>query len=182
MRERHESWMSKSARAHWAMLPAYAGRPLAFGARAQDAATDDTDKPAFPTTVFAEDAKTATVTAAGITATINMVARPDLDPDNDTPMLNIVVDGKQVLEAPGPAGDVDEPSAEASIAEAWSNTSSSGVPMRTSADITLRSWAMSAAALIPWPATSPTTRVSASPTVMPSYQSPPICRLERAGW
>jgi hypothetical protein len=90
---------------------------LAFGARAQSTATDAPDVPAFPTTEFAEDAKTATVTAAGITATINMVARPDLDPDNDTPMLTVVVDGKQVLEAPGPAGDVDEPSAEASIAE-----------------------------------------------------------------
>ena len=93
---------------------------LGAGARAQDAvAGDDPDavKPAFPTSEFAEDAKTATVTAAGITATITMVTRPDLDPDNDTPMLTVTVDGKQVMEAPGTAGDVDEPSAEASIAE-----------------------------------------------------------------
>jgi hypothetical protein len=96
------------------------GLMLGAGARAQEAVpgADDADaKPAFPTSEFAEDAKTATVTAAGITATITMVTRPDLDPDNDTPMLTVTVDGKQVLEAPGTAGDVDEPSAEASIAE-----------------------------------------------------------------
>ncbi len=96
------------------------GLMLSAGARAQDAVPGDDDadaKPAFPTSEFAEDAKTATVTAAGITATINMVTRPDLDPDNDTPMLTVTVDGKQVLEAPGTAGDVDEPAAEASIAE-----------------------------------------------------------------
>lgn len=91
---------------------------LAGAARAQDAADDEDHPPSpYPTTQFAEGAKTAAVTAAGITATINMVTRPDLDPDNDTPMLDITVDGKRVLEAPGTAGDVDEPAAEASIVE-----------------------------------------------------------------
>ncbi|HVY19340.1 MAG TPA: hypothetical protein VHA70_04570 [Bauldia sp.] len=94
------------------------------GASAQDAAgggaaDDDADKPPlYPTAQFADDdAKTATVTAGGVTATIDLVARPDLDPDNDTPMLTVTVGGKQVLQAPGVAGEIDDPPAEASIAE-----------------------------------------------------------------
>ena len=37
----------------------------------------------------------------------------------------------------------------------WANTSAGGVPMRTRAPITARSWAMSPTAVMPWPATSP---------------------------
>jgi len=93
------------------------GLALSAGAARAQSDADAEDKPAFPTTEFAEDAKTATVTAQGVTATITMERRADIDPDNDAPILRVTVDGKPVLEAPGIAADADEPAAEASIAE-----------------------------------------------------------------
>jgi hypothetical protein len=93
------------------------GLALSAGAARAQSDADAEDKPAFPTTEFAEDAKTATVTAQGVTATITMERRADIDPDNDAPILRVTVDGKPALEAPGIAADADEPAAEASIAE-----------------------------------------------------------------
>jgi hypothetical protein len=85
-------------------------------AQAPDA-EDAPDKPAYPTTEFAEGATSATVSSGNVTATINMRRLPDVDPDNDTPVLTVTVDGKAVLEAPGIPADAEGPAAEASIAE-----------------------------------------------------------------
>jgi len=93
------------------------GLALGAGAARAQQDADAEDKPAYPTTEFAPDAKSAAVTVAGLTATINMVRREDIDPDNDAPILTVTVDGKPVLEAPGIAADADDPAAEASIAE-----------------------------------------------------------------
>jgi len=95
---------------------------LAFSAGAANAQEeaadgDPADKPQFPTTEFAEDAKSAAVSAGELTATITMVRRADIDPEADVPLLDVAVGGEKVLEAPGIDSDSDEPAAEASIAE-----------------------------------------------------------------
>ena len=81
------------------------------------AAAGAAQKPPFPTTQFAENARSASVSDGDITATITMIRRADIDPDVDVPLLEVFVGGKKVLEAPGIASDSDEPAAEASIAE-----------------------------------------------------------------
>jgi hypothetical protein len=80
-------------------------------------AADATDKPQFPTTQFAPNARTASVSDGDMTATITMVRRADLDPDADVPLLQVFVGGKKVIEAAGIDSDSDEPAAEASIVE-----------------------------------------------------------------
>jgi hypothetical protein len=74
-------------------------------------------QPRFPTTEFAEGAKSASVTLGDLTATITMVRRPDIDPGADVPVLNVTVGGVNVLEAPGVSSGFSFPAAEASIAE-----------------------------------------------------------------
>jgi len=71
----------------------------------------------FPTTEFADGAKSAAVTVGSLTASISLVRRPDLDPDFDTPVLSVMVDGTLVLEVPGVASGFDFPATEASIAD-----------------------------------------------------------------
>lgn len=71
----------------------------------------------FPTTEFAEGAKSAAVTVGPLTAGISLVRRRDLDPNFDTPVLSVMVDNTRVLEVPGVASGFDFPAAEASIAE-----------------------------------------------------------------
>jgi hypothetical protein len=85
----------------------------AFG----DADDDDTDKPDFPTTEFAEGAKSAAVTAGDITAAISMVRKKEIDPNFDVPLLAVLVGGERVLETAGVVSGLDFPVAEASIAE-----------------------------------------------------------------
>jgi hypothetical protein len=86
-------------------------------APARAAADDEASQPDFPTTEFAEGAKSASVTAGPITAGVSMERRKDIDPDFDVPVLTVIVDGKTVLTAPGIASGFDFPAAEASIAE-----------------------------------------------------------------
>lgn len=75
------------------------------------------EAPAYPTTAFAEGAKSASVTVGDLTAGISMVRREDVDPDADVPLLSAIVDGTKVLEAIGTPSGFDFPEAEASIAE-----------------------------------------------------------------
>jgi hypothetical protein len=82
-------------------------------ALAQDAAP----APQYPTTQFADGATTATVTDKGVTATITMQRRPDIDPDIDVPVLTVSVNGKPVIESVGVDSGTDDPAAEASIVE-----------------------------------------------------------------
>ena len=95
---------------------------LALVARAAaqtDEGEDDDGEaaPKYPTTEFAEGAKSASVTVGDVSAGISVVRRADLDPDNDVPVLQVTVGGKLVIEVPGVASGLDAPAAQASIAE-----------------------------------------------------------------
>lgn len=81
------------------------------------AADDDPSGPDFPTTEFAEGAKSASVTAGPITAGVSMERRKDIDPDFDVPVLTVIAEGRTVLTTPGTPSGFDFPAAEASIAE-----------------------------------------------------------------
>ncbi|HZP19133.1 MAG TPA: hypothetical protein VFB16_02910 [Bauldia sp.] len=92
----------------------------AFGQSTGDDTGNDEqgdDTPNYPTTEFAEGAKSASVTVGDIIAGISMVKRPDIDPNADVPVLQVSVGGKKVLEVPGVASGFDQPAAEASIVE-----------------------------------------------------------------
>jgi len=71
----------------------------------------------FPTTEFADGAKSAAVTDGNVTAGVSQVMRPDIDPHGEIPVLNVIVDGKTVLSIPGVGSGFDFVMAEASIAE-----------------------------------------------------------------
>jgi hypothetical protein len=75
------------------------------------------DEPKYPTTEFAEGAKSASVTAGDVTAGISMVRRPEIDANHDVPVLQVMIGGVRVLETPGVTSGTDEPAAEASIAK-----------------------------------------------------------------
>jgi hypothetical protein len=79
------------------------------------AAQGDTGR--FPTTEFAEGAKSASVSVGNLTAGVSQVMRPDIDPNGEIPILNVIVDGKKVLTIPGIGSGFDFVTAEASIAE-----------------------------------------------------------------
>src|SRR5690349_9274937 len=96
------------------LLIAAAAVGHAFGEPADD---EDAGKPEFPTTEFADGAKSATVTSGGVTAAISMVRNKEIDPDFDVPLLAVLVGGQRVLEAVGAPSGLDFPVAEASIAE-----------------------------------------------------------------
>ncbi len=93
------------------------GLCLVFGFASLAARAQPDDSPAYPTTEFAEGATSAAVTVGPLTASVALVHRPDLDPDFDTPVLTVTVDGSKVLEVPGVASGFDYPAAEASIAD-----------------------------------------------------------------
>jgi len=80
-------------------------------------ATAETDPPRYPTTVFEEGATGAAVTVGDVTAQIRLVSRPEVDPDLDVPVLEVVVGDRKVLEAVGVASGFGFPTTEASIAE-----------------------------------------------------------------
>ncbi|WP_421726271.1 hypothetical protein [Bauldia sp.] len=71
----------------------------------------------YPTTVFPEGASHASVSSGPLTASIDLVRRPDLDPDFDTPVLTVSVDGYPVLEVAGVASGFAFPATEAMIAD-----------------------------------------------------------------
>jgi len=75
------------------------------------------DRSRFPTTEFAEGAKSASVTVGNVTAGVSQVMRPDIDPNGEIPILNVIVDGKKVLTIPGVGSGFDFIAAEASIVE-----------------------------------------------------------------
>ena len=75
------------------------------------------DHSRFPTTEFAEGAKSAAVTVGNVTAGVSEVMRPDIDPNGAIPILNVIVDGKKVLTIPGVGSGFDFIAAAASIAE-----------------------------------------------------------------
>jgi hypothetical protein len=90
----------------------------AGAAGADDQSDDDADAPPkYPTTEFAEGAKSASVTVGDIVAGISEVRRADLDPNADVPVLQVSVAGQRVIEVPGVASGLDTPATEASIAE-----------------------------------------------------------------
>jgi hypothetical protein len=90
---------------------------LTVGVSVSHADDPSDEKSPYPTTEFAEGARTAVVTSGDVTATITMERRKDVNPDVDVPVLHVVVGGKPVLESVGIDADVDEPAAAASIAE-----------------------------------------------------------------
>lgn len=96
------------------------GRLLVFwiaGAMSAAAGAQNTEGQSYPTTVFADGAHSASVSLGSLTARINLVRRRDLDPDFDTPVLTVRVDGRDVLEIAGVASGFDFPMSEAMIAE-----------------------------------------------------------------
>jgi hypothetical protein len=97
------------------MLPA-AALVVALAMVAPAAHAEDDDKPAFPTTEFAEGANSATVTVGDVTATVRLLRGQKPDP-NDSVWLRVKVKGQPVAEAYGPDAGLDLPEAEASIAE-----------------------------------------------------------------
>jgi hypothetical protein len=80
-------------------------------------AQDVGDTPDFPTTAFADGARSATVTVADVTATVRVERGATADPDNDKVWLTVTVAGRKVAEASAPDAGFDVPEAEASIAE-----------------------------------------------------------------
>jgi hypothetical protein len=81
------------------------------------AAAKDETRAEFPTTEFAEGAKSAAVTVGNVTAGVSQVFRPDIEPHGEIPILDVMVDGKSVLAVPGAYSGFDFVAAEASIAE-----------------------------------------------------------------
>ena len=88
--------------------------PLALAA---GVALAGTEGPRFPTTVFEEGAKGASVTVGDVTAAISMVRRPKIDRDYDVPVLTVLVSDRPVIEVVGVASGFDFPDTAASIAE-----------------------------------------------------------------
>lgn len=80
-------------------------------------AQDAPPAPQYPTTQFADGATAASVTDKGVTATITMQRRADIDPDIDVPVLTVTVNGQQVIESVGVDSGTNDPAAEASIVE-----------------------------------------------------------------
>ena len=106
------SWMMRIAAAAAVTLAAGLGAT----ARADDN-DSNTGPPKYPTAEFAEGARTTSVSAGGVTATITMERRAEINPDVDVPVLTVSVDGKQVAESVGIDDDTDDPAATASIVE-----------------------------------------------------------------
>ncbi len=79
-------------------------------------AQDDTDKPEFPTTEFADGATSASVSVGDVTATVRLL-RSKTPNAEDSVWLRVKVKGLPVTEAYAPDAGFDVPAAEASIAE-----------------------------------------------------------------
>ena len=100
-----------------ALSLALLARAGAAGSEDQSGDEDTEAPPKFPTTEFADGAKSASVTVGDIVAGISQVRRPDVDPENDVPVLQVSVAGQRVIEVPGVVSGFDTPAAAASIAE-----------------------------------------------------------------
>ena len=107
---------SMSARAGIAVLGATAAI-LAASLVGRAVAQEEQERAGFPTTEFAEGAKSAAVTVGNVTAGVSQVFRPDIEPNGEIPILDIMVDGKSVLAVPGAYSGFDFVAAEASIAD-----------------------------------------------------------------
>ncbi len=71
----------------------------------------------YPTTVFANGARSAAVTVGDLTATVRLERGARPDPDKDKVWLEVRVAGRKVVQASAPDAGFDVPEAEASIAE-----------------------------------------------------------------
>ena len=99
------------------MLPAAAVVVALAMAAAVAQAQDNTDKPEFPTTTFADGATSASVSVGDVTATVRLLRSQPPNPDTDKVWLRVKVKGFPVAAAYGPDAGFDVPEAEASIAE-----------------------------------------------------------------
>jgi hypothetical protein len=88
--------------------------PLTDRATAQN---EDQAEFMFPTTEFAEGAKSAAVTVGNVTAGVREVFRPEIDESGEIPVLDVIVDGRSELTVPGVGSGFGFVAAEASIAE-----------------------------------------------------------------
>jgi hypothetical protein len=112
-----EAFLPMNARAGIRVLCAAAAivaADLADRAIAQDEGRQPVE---FPTTEFAENARSAAVTVGNVTAGVSQALRPEIDPDLEVPILDVMVDGKSVLVVAGVGSGFDFVAAEASIAE-----------------------------------------------------------------
>jgi len=111
------------SRRGWRCIALAAGLALTLASAGFAGENDDqsqevqTDEPKYPTTEFEEGAKSASVTVGDLTAGISMERRPEIDANHDVPVLQVMVGGVRVLEAPGVTSGTDEPATEASIAK-----------------------------------------------------------------
>jgi hypothetical protein len=80
-------------------------------------AQEEPERPEYPVTEFAEGAKSASVTIGNLTAGVSQALRPEIDPNVEVPVLEVMVDNKSVLTVPGVGSGLDFVAAEASIAE-----------------------------------------------------------------
>ena len=71
----------------------------------------------YPGTEFAEGAKSAAVTVGNLTAGVSQALRPEIDPNVEVPILDVMVDGQTVLTVPGVGSGLDFVAADARIAE-----------------------------------------------------------------
>jgi hypothetical protein len=80
-------------------------------------AQEEPERPEYPVTEFAEGAKSASVTIGNLTAGVSQALHPEIDPNVEVPVLEVMVDNKSVLTVPGVGSGLDFVAAEASIAE-----------------------------------------------------------------
>ena len=78
---------------------------------------DEDNTPDFPTTVFADGARSASVSVGEVTATVRLDRGREPDPDKDKVWLEVKVGFLPVASASAPDAGFDLPEAEASIAE-----------------------------------------------------------------
>lgn len=100
-------------------LPSRAAKPVALVCLAffLGAASAEDGGVRFPTTVFEEGSKSASVTVGDLTAAVSMVRAPKIDPDFEIPVLTVTVGGRRVIDIAGVASGFDFPETSASIAE-----------------------------------------------------------------
>lgn len=90
---------------------------VAAGWACAASAQDDEDEFDFPTTNFAEGARTASISSGDITATITLEKGVGGDDTLDYPVLHVLEKGQAVLNYTGAGSSLDFPAADASIAE-----------------------------------------------------------------
>lgn len=96
---------------------------LLAGSAGTATAQQERERVEYPVTEFAEGAKSAAVTVGNLTAGVSQALRPEIDPNIEVPVLDVMVDGKSVLTVPGVGSGLDFVAAEARIAEIDPNNS-----------------------------------------------------------